>query len=508
MVPRPIGTSAAVLIPVLVFFVSAGLGGQTNFPDLNADPRAKEYAARNGTWQDLAEIALWASGWNPTGSTTGSFAGNAANRRTPPLEMILQAAEELRTSAALPPTPRERGEFILSFIHKRFLKSYAERQTRLDEIFTSGRYNCVSSAVLYMLLARSAGLDVQGVMTRDHAFITLNTGAEVIDVETTNPYGFDPGNRKEFHDGFGRATGFAYVPARNYRDRVSINPLELVSLILSNRIADLEARNRFGDAVPLAINRAALLSGLSQNAPQPAGPASDSLFADPRQDLTDRLFNYGASLVKAGKEADALRWAEYAGERFPDPARWQEFSYAALNNQLVKLIRARRTTEARNELARHRALLDPAQAALLDLMVLEADLADRINGIKTAEDTAAALGALESSAGKLPRDRLEEMRTLAYLKEAERLGAGKDWKGAIAWINGAIARYGRNARFDNALRVFRSNRIAALHNEFAALYNRQNYEAAHRAAREALEEFPGDRQLTADLTMAERALRQ
>jgi hypothetical protein len=141
-------------------------------------------------------------------------------------------------------------------------------------------------------------------------------------------------------------------------------------------------------------------------------------------------------------------------------------------------------------------------------MVLEVELADRINGIKTAEDTAAALGVLEAAGDKLPRDRLEEMRTLTYLKEAERLGAGKDWTGAMAWINGAIARYGRNARFDNALRIFRANRIAALHNSFADLYNRQNYEAARRAARTALEEFPGDRQLTADLNLAERALGQ
>ncbi|MDR2109692.1 MAG: hypothetical protein LBP32_00130 [Spirochaetaceae bacterium] len=75
-------------------------------------------------------------------------------------------------------------------------------------------------------------------------------------------------------------------------------------------------------------------------------------------------------------------------------------------------------------------------------------------------------------------------------------------------MEGIIGHYGENSRLTNALRVFRSNRLAEFHNTFAGLYNRGDYEEARRVIQEALEEFPGNRQLTTDLNMAERALRR
>jgi transglutaminase-like putative cysteine protease len=237
---------------VLFFLLGIEISAQT-FPRLETDPKALEYARRaerNGgySWTDLAEISLWASGVVQAGKSSA-------------LEQIRAAAAELKSSPELPAPGRERAEYILTFMHKKFLKSYSLYQTRVDTLLSGGKYNCVSSAALYMILARSAGLDVSGVMTRDHAFAEVHVNGEDIDVETTNPYGFDPGSRREFHDQFGKLTGFAYVPARNYRDRAAISPIELVSLILSNRIAELESRNRFAEAVPLAIDRVALLEG-------------------------------------------------------------------------------------------------------------------------------------------------------------------------------------------------------------------------------------------------------
>ena len=63
-----------------------------------------------------------------------------------------------------------------------------------------------------------------------------------IDVETTNPFGFNPGARKDFTDSFGKVTGFAYVPPGNYSDRRSIGEKELLSLILYNRVSEYVRR--------------------------------------------------------------------------------------------------------------------------------------------------------------------------------------------------------------------------------------------------------------------------
>jgi hypothetical protein len=506
-----------------VLLVRGNLGAQT-FPSLEADPKAFELAARlsrnsttaaSGYWRDLAEAALWASSVN---------AGPAAEANAAAyLDRINAAAAELASAPDLPANPRERGEYILTFMYRRFLKSYSEQQTRVDEIFKSGRYNCFSSASLYVILSLSTGLNAGAVMTKDHAFATINTGSEIIDVETTNAYGFDPGNRKEFHDGFGKSTGFAYVPAKNYRDRAVINSLELISLILSNRITVFEKSNRFGEAVPLGINRAALLSQ-NRAAVQEGAEGKEAraeLFEDPQKDMMTRLFNYGAYLIKTGKDNDALAWADYAGQRYPDPPPsaqregsppapgWQNFINAAMNNMLVRLIRTNKSAGARAALNAGKHRLNDESYITFDTMVLEAEMAAEVNAIKNPGEAEAALTHLAGIWERLPEKSRDEMRTGAILKEAERLGKGKDWTGALAWTSTESSRYGleQNNRIVNAMKIFRQNRVNALHNEFAALYNKKDYNGAMAAALKALEEFPNEKQMIQDRTIVERALK-
>jgi tetratricopeptide (TPR) repeat protein len=481
--------ACAVFVLTLAIAPLARAGG---FPALEADPRASVYARGAYSWQELGEIALWASAEAGNRDAPGGEASAA--------DLLRRGVEELRASGP-PADPRERGEFILDFMHRRFLKSYSARQTRLDQLLTAGRYNCVSSAVLYVILASSAGLEAAGVMTRDHAFVTVTAGAERIDVETTNRYGFDPGSRREFQDGFGRTTGFTYVPARNYRDRTSINQLELVSLILHNRIADAESRGRHAEAVSLALDRAALLS---------AGPlaADGAFFADPQKDLMDRLYNFGAALIRGGEEEAALRWAAYAGGRYPGGTRWQEMIFAALNNLLAKHVGAREVAEARDTLNLHAASLSADNLAKLDALVLDAELLRLTTQVRTAAEAQAAVRAIEEAGNRLPETRAAELRTFVLVKEGERLAAEQGLRAAIAYIEGVIEGYGGNPRLTNALRAYRSNRIAEFHNAFAGLYNRGDYEEARRVIQEALEEFPGNSRLQADLTTAERALRR
>jgi tetratricopeptide (TPR) repeat protein len=485
---------AALLAPVLsVVGLTPRLSAQAiRFPALDPDPMALEYAGRaEYSWQDIGDIALWASVTGLQGAPDGAAEA----------ELIGNAVAELLAMPDLGADPKTRGESVLVFMHRRFLKGYTENQTRLDEIFRTGRYNCVSSAALYTIFAVAAGLDVHGVMTKDHAFVTVNTGTELIDVETTNRLGFDPGNRREFHDGFGKLTGYAYVPARNYRDRIAISQLELVSLILSNRISDLERRNRYVEAVPLAINRAALL----QDRPN---PTAASFFTDPRQDLTERLLNYGSSLMKAGQEAAALQWAAQAGDRYPDNERWQEFVYAALNNLVVKHIRSQRLDEARSALEAHAAVLTADNFSRLEAVIVDAELMQRATASWTGGEAETLLLSIDDALdrGALTERRARELRSFVVVKEGERLSASEGSPAAISYIEAALAQYGRDSQMESAVRVYRSNRIAELHNAFAGLYNRGDYDEAARLIRSALEEFPGNRNLTQDLNLAERAL--
>jgi hypothetical protein len=472
-----------------------------SFPRLEADPKAGELNLldRDGvySWQALTDIALWASG-----GSAGVYGGKNIK------EIIANGVSELKSSP-LPPNLRERGEYVLTFMYDRYLKKYSTHQTRVDEIFISGQYNCVSSAVLYSIFALSVGLDVRGVMTRDHAFVTVNTGKESIDVETTNPYGFDPGSRREFHDDFGTVTGFAYVPARNYRDRVTISQLELASLILSNRIAEFESRSHYPEAVPLAVDRAALLA-------RRTNPVNSPFFADPNRDLLDRIFNYGASLIKAGRETDALGWCNTAWRHYgatasmaADP-RWQEFTYAAVNNYLVKLLKTQQISEARTILTQYTSRVSREHYNQLNTLVVDAELLKRISGIQGAEDAEAVLRTIAAAENQstLSANRAAELRNFILIKEGERLAAEQGPPAAIAYTEAAITRYGRSARLEEALRVYRFNRVADLHNNFADLFNRREYETAREFLQAALAEFPGNRQLTSDLNLTEQALRR
>ncbi len=488
-----------VFFIIISFFLFCGfLYGQSNIgqPRLEPDARAFEFAkigsSREYLWHEILDMALWASGADFVNRNEGSEARAA----------IISSGETLAESEDMPPSKEDQGEYLLDYLYRNFLKNYSERQTRLDVLVSSGRYNCVSSAVLYTILASSIGLASNGVLTKDHAFVQVNTGTELVDVETTTAYGYDPGSKKDFHDGFGNTTGFAYVAPRNYRDRSSISQLELVSIILSNRIADLESRGFFADAVGIAVDKAALLS-------MRLNPSDSPFFTDPYKDVTDRVFNYGASLIQAGKNEEALAWADTAESRYPDN-RWQDFIFAAMNNRLLKMIQTKQIADARIFLDTEASRLSAEHYTSLEMMVTESELAQLSTQASGAEEAERALEkiALIERQGLISNARILELRTFVILKEAERRSKSSGWQEAAVYTENAINTYGSQSQLQNALRVYKNNQVVDLHNQFASLFNARNYEEAHRFIQNALQEFPGNRQLSSDLRTVERALNQ
>lgn len=151
------------------------------------------------------------------------------------------------------------AERALTFLHKNLFTSYSVLQTRVDTALETGVYNCVSSAVLYLIVARSVGLSVSGVRTSDHAFCTVLVNGQPVDVETTNPLGYNPGAKKDFTDSFGKVTGYSYVPPGNYSDRHSIGEKELLSLILVNRVSVSIDSRAFRDALQPAVSAYTLM---------------------------------------------------------------------------------------------------------------------------------------------------------------------------------------------------------------------------------------------------------
>ena len=258
----------------------------------------------------LERAALLASGLSP--DRIGPYASRLAR-------IVEETGSEAEKAAGAPTaSATTKAESVLKFLHENLLRAYREDATTLDGILDSGLYNCVSSAVLYMIAARSIGIEVEGVKTSDHAFCAASVNGRSVDVETTNPYGFDPGGKKEFKDSFGRVTGYAYVAPGDYGDRKPIGDRELIGLILSNRASALERSGRFPEAAKLGADYAALCPG-----------------PDSRAFQVDRINNLVADLASRRDFAGATAVATAAAAALPDEPRLAALAATVSYNRAV-----------------------------------------------------------------------------------------------------------------------------------------------------------------------------
>lgn len=148
----------------------------------------------------------------------------------------------------------ERGKLILKLMYDNVLIKYAENQTKITTMFTNGTYNCVSSSILYLALAKAAKLNVVAQKAPLHAFCSIYINNKKIDVETTNPYGFDPG-KKVVIKSTKNQTQYAVIPQKKYNNRQEITDKNLIGLIASNLCGLYIKQNNYQKAIPLAISR-------------------------------------------------------------------------------------------------------------------------------------------------------------------------------------------------------------------------------------------------------------
>jgi len=249
---RPRRSNVAFLLILLIFvrpLAAQSKPSIQSFPELTPLPLSEQLSTMREPLpvETLIDAAL-------------QFSGASDETAAADKEKLGSLMHRFRDEVADVTGQADLAEKTLTFLHKNLLVSYSERQTRIDTAMETGVFNCVSSAVLYMILARSVGLSVGGIRTTDHAFCTVLVDGEPIDVETTNPYGYNPGTRKEFSDSFGKLTGYSYVPPSNYRDRRAIGERELLGLILYNRVSEYTDGRYFRDAVTPGVSLYALMA--------------------------------------------------------------------------------------------------------------------------------------------------------------------------------------------------------------------------------------------------------
>ena len=179
---------------LLALAVACGPGAASSTVRLAVEPTAGEQRMLDGRAVD------WTSGVGPL---EGALAVGGPRA---PAELAAMVRELDATLGAIvrqvgaDPSSRDpaaRGRSLLAALFgagggRPLLQQYDADATTLYDVVTTGRFNCVSATMLYILAARRAGLDARPVLLPSHARALVVVRDRAFVVETTTANGFDP----------------------------------------------------------------------------------------------------------------------------------------------------------------------------------------------------------------------------------------------------------------------------------------------------------------------------
>ncbi|MBX7165417.1 MAG: transglutaminase-like domain-containing protein [Pirellulales bacterium] len=226
--------------------------------------------------------------------------------------------------------PLEQAGALFDLMHREILHGgYQVDCTDLAELIEYGRFNCVSSALLYGCLCQECGLDVRGVELPGHAYCIVSAGTRAVDVETTCPRWFavldDPARQQEL---LARTLGAAHPARRGGRRIVPL--ASLVGIIYYNRGVECLEHEQF--AAALAANVKALRVDAS----------SVSAWGN----LLAAINNWSLSRSGTGEYAAAVRLLDQGAQLAPQHKLFQSNRLAIYQRWFEELAAADRSAEA------------------------------------------------------------------------------------------------------------------------------------------------------------------
>lgn len=375
----------------------------------------------------------------------------------------------------------EKAEALLLFLHNNVFTRYSLTQTYVHTVLDKGTYNCVSSAVLYMIVTRYHGISVEGIHAVDHAFCFIpGSGSQGIDVETTNEWGFDPGSRKEFQSSFTSRTGYAYVPPGNYKARLRLGDRDMAGLILQNRIVELQKKNRHLDALTLAADRLALTRS-----------------AMARQDYFNSVQNAAA---QKNIQKDYIGGIELISRAALQDADFPDF-LRATRSQLVYNACAEAVN--RNDLAAARQILSSQKSYILEdemyameTLIIKRDLEIRTKG----EFSSALINEIAEAAAKgiISNSRAASLAAYHYSLKSEVLSSQGRNREAYLFMLEAETWIQKDREYKRLIGIIRNNTAIEYHNQIVTLLNESKKEDAIKILQEGLELIPRNSLLLQD----------
>ena len=384
----------------------------------------------------------------------------------------------------------ERGRAVLKLLYRDYLTTYSATQTRINVALEKGLYNCVSSALLYMSAAKAAGLDVRGQKTSEHAFCSIYIPRK-IDVETTNPYGFNPGSRETIENE-NAIKGYYLVPKKFYTNRQEVSDLLFAGLVAGNLCSIYLDKNDYVNAVPLGAARYQAME-LEKN----QSKAAENV----RRDFDVLAGNYVNTLPKKAQDyAKVLDWFVSFIDRWGKTDFLQRNMDNGCYNLMVMCFEERNYKIASASYKKYRPYLSQNQISKITDVLTDILVTSKIEGqhaqaqIEIIEDLFTS-GAVEAS---------QEKRVLVYLENAW-LTILNDCMNTRNYGTGyqkskeALERLPQSTKIKKMQKSFYDNCIAIIHNNFAKQANARKLEDARQILEAGLEVFPDDKTLNNDL---------
>ena len=381
----------------------------------------------------------------------------------------------------------ERGEAILTLMYEKVLSRYALKQTKVDTMLLSGSYNCVSSSLLYLALASDFGLDARVQETSRHAFVTLYlSDGRKIDVETTNPYGFNPGTKKAVPSN-SSSTRYATVPRNYYSNRHEISKRRAVTLVAKNLCADFNEEDDYVSSVPLAA--AAYTFVFKEK-------------DDARKDFDTVAGNFA---VYADKKNDSEAGLDFLDEIFARYGKTEyllaQYNDVAYNSAAEKCNRGE-FEEAKANLEKRSANLSSKTVSEIGKMIFESQTIYEAQNLSPDDGIFYVQNARKSSFAQSDpkfRANLEKLEESLWSKKLAPDFNARNFLKAAEICDAGLASLPFSSYLKSTKNACLQNHAAGVHNQIVPLVNAKKYDEVAKILEDALKQNPESRILQNDL---------
>lgn len=409
---------------------------------------------------------------------------------------------EVKSENFLTLSESERGEKILSLMYEKVLSQYSLNQTYIDIMFQKGTYNCVSSSILYFALAKAADLRIHGVETPDHAFCTLYlSDGQKIDVETTNPYGFNPGKKRDVSTSQ-NSKRYLVVPKKYYSNRHEISGRKFISLIGKNVTAMSDEKRNYERAIPVAAARIAFLA--AENL-----PADDKKAV--RTDFDTVTTNYAVQLDRQKKSDLALDWLDSVENRWGKTENpvvqklYDSISY----NCAANLSNANQAERAREIFESKKTKISEKQRVEIQNMIFYSLLNEKTKTLSAEE---AILQIQEARKEPEAKDKniarkIDALEEYYWSEKAKPLSRQGKYLEAAEIISDGLKSLPNSRNLQTIRNQNLNNYAVGIHNQFVTHFNAKRFDEAEKILKEGLEILPKNGNLLNDLKILQRQKR-